>query len=206
MNTTDPTIQYLSPSVPHSIQAPDDGLELLLVFTDGNFDERGTTLMLSDWLTRTPLEVVAKNFGVNASILGGIPQKDPYMYKRTVPPPTNIDKEVMRCPMGPIPMPHVFNIAKQEKVMASGGAGLASALIYIEPKVAVHPQWTRTCHGPRWLESKTFDFQLFNVPRFSHFNATQLLALIPPQTVADLLNISTEMVSSLKKEKQVIVA
>ena len=75
------------PGVPHSIQALEDGLELLLVFTDGNFDALGTTFMLSDWLARTPLEVVAQNFGVNVSLLNGIPQKDPYILDSSVPPP-----------------------------------------------------------------------------------------------------------------------
>lgn len=48
--------------------------------------------------------------------------------------------------------------------------------------------------------------ELFKAPKFVDFSATQWLALTPPQIVADLLNISTDVVSALKKEKQYIVA
>ena len=50
---------------PHSIQglAP-DGCEFLLVFDDGAFSEYDTVL-LADWMRRTPLSVLAKNFNVS---------------------------------------------------------------------------------------------------------------------------------------------
>ncbi|THG97429.1 hypothetical protein EW026_g4571 [Hermanssonia centrifuga] len=116
-NMSDPDIYYFPPGVPHSIQALGDGLELLLIFTDGNFDGTGTTFMLSDWLAHTPLEVVAKSLGVNTSILGDIPQKDPYIYEATVPPPPlgQADEEAVSSPQGTIPSPYVFQLSKQEK-------------------------------------------------------------------------------------------
>ena len=155
-----PTLAFSSsfpPGVPHSIQALDEGLELLLIFTDGNFDETGTTFMISDWLARTPLEVVAKNLGVNSSLLGGIPQKDPYIYKSTVPPPENAADEAVESPAGMIPTPYVFDITTQKKTMAPGGGGwvkvqdsvtnfpvsteLASALVYVEPNGMRELHW-----------------------------------------------------------------
>lgn len=48
--------------------------------------------------------------------------------------------------------------------------------------------------------------ELFKSEKFVDFSATQWLALTPPQIVADLLNISTDVVSAMKKEKQIIVA
>jgi oxalate decarboxylase len=48
--------------------------------------------------------------------------------------------------------------------------------------------------------------EIFKADRFLDFSATQWLALTPPQIVADLLNISTDVASGLKKEKQIIVA
>ena len=48
--------------------------------------------------------------------------------------------------------------------------------------------------------------ELFKAPKYVDFSATQWLALTPPQIVADLLNISTDAVSALKKEKQLLVA
>ena len=50
--------------IPHSIQGVgEDGATFLLVFDDGNFNEF-QTFLLTDWLTHTPKEVLAKNFDV----------------------------------------------------------------------------------------------------------------------------------------------
>ncbi|KAI0087513.1 Bicupin oxalate decarboxylase/oxidase [Irpex rosettiformis] len=264
-NGTEPDIYYFPPGVPHSIQALDDGLEVLLIFTDGNFDASGTTFMLSDWLVHTPLGVVAKNFGMDPNLLTKMPAKDPYIYKATVDPPPlgQADEEAVKTPQGYTPQKYVFELSKQEKTMAPGGGGwvkiqdsvtnfpvstqLASALVFIEPNGMRELHWHT---ADEWLyiisgtgratafagssTARTFDFQagdtgvfpvsyghymlnlspteplifleLFKAPRYVDFSATQWLALTPPQIVADLLNISTDAVSALKKQKQLIVA
>jgi oxalate decarboxylase len=134
-------------------------MEILLIFTDGNFDATGTTFMLSDWLARTPLSVVAKNLGLNASTLTQIPVKDPYILPSTAKPPPlgQADKEAVKSPQGEIPQPYVFSISSQEKVMAPGGGGwmkiqdsatnfpvstsLASALVFVEPNGMRELHW-----------------------------------------------------------------
>ena len=68
------------PGVPHSIQALDQGLEILLIFSDGNFDAAGTTFMLSDWLAHTPKEVIAKNFQDDISDWDKIPGEQLYIF------------------------------------------------------------------------------------------------------------------------------
>jgi oxalate decarboxylase len=40
--------------------------------------------MLDDWLAHTPIDVIAKNFGVNASVFANIPTSDPYILNATV--------------------------------------------------------------------------------------------------------------------------
>jgi oxalate decarboxylase len=61
--------------IPHSIQGlGPDGCEFLLVFNDGNFNEFDTFL-LTDWITHTPPEVLAKNFGVPESTFDKVPNK-----------------------------------------------------------------------------------------------------------------------------------
>ena len=115
--------------------------------------------MLSDWLAHTPLDVVAKNFGVNTSVLAQIPQKDPYIYEATIPPPPlgHADEEAVDSPQGTIPQQYVFELSKQEKTMAPGGGGwvkiqdsttnfpvstqLASALVYVEPNGMRELHW-----------------------------------------------------------------
>ena len=131
----------------------------MLIFTDGDFDSLGTTFMLSDWLARTPLDVVAKNLGLNTSELANIPQKDPYIYEATVPPPPlgNAAAEAVQSPQGTIPTPFVFQLSKQERQVAPGGGGwvkiqdsvtnfpvatqLASALVFVEPNGLRELHW-----------------------------------------------------------------
>ncbi|KAH9950506.1 RmlC-like cupin domain-containing protein [Amylocystis lapponica] len=60
---------------PHSIQGlGKGGCEFMLIFDDGNFSEDGTFL-LSDWLAHTPKDVIAKNFGIEASVLDKLSHK-----------------------------------------------------------------------------------------------------------------------------------
>ena len=47
---------------------------------------------------------------------------------------------------------------------------------------------------------------LFKAPKFVDFSATQWMALTPPQIVADLLKVPTELVSSMTKKKQIIIS
>lgn len=266
-NGTDPDIYYFPPGVPHSIQALDDGLELLLVFTTGDFDALGTTFMLSDWFARTPLEIVAKNLGItNVSILDQIPQVDPYILPSTKEPPPLGDAaaEAVSSPQGTIPpSQYVFRLSEQNETLAPGGGGwlkiqdsvtnfpasklLASALVFVEPNGLREMHWH---NNDEWLyiisgtaratafagssSSRTFDFQpgdtavfpaswghyventsptepliyleLFKAPKFIDFSATQWLALTPPQIVADLLHISTEVVESFMKVKPLVIA
>lgn len=149
------------PGVPHGIQALDDGLELLLLFSDGNFDSSGTTFMLSDWLAHTPLEIVAQNLGLNIYELYGIPQKDPYILQSTEPPPQegHAADQGKTGPSGEIPSPYVFSLSQQEKTVAPGGGGwvkiqdsatnfpvsklFASALVYVEPNGLRELHWHR---------------------------------------------------------------
>ncbi|KAI0772369.1 Bicupin oxalate decarboxylase/oxidase [Trametes elegans] len=158
-NGEDPDLYYFPPGVPHSIQALDQGLEILIIFTDGNFDSSGTTFMLSDWLAHTPLEIVAQNLGVNTSLLGGIPQKDPYILESTVPPPGlgHYGDQAVSDPNGEVPSPYVFRISEQNKTVAPGGGGwvkiqdsvtnfpvskqLASALVFVEPNGLRELHW-----------------------------------------------------------------
>jgi oxalate decarboxylase family bicupin protein len=56
---------YFPTGFPHSIQGlGDEGTEFLLIFDDGNFSE-DSTFLLTDYLARTPKEVLSKNFRVD---------------------------------------------------------------------------------------------------------------------------------------------
>ena len=144
-------------SVAHGIQALDDGLELLLIFSDGNFDATGTTFMLSDWLVHTPREIVAQNLGLSISDLQNIPTVDPYIFRSTVPPPQEgeASEQAKVSPDGTVPNPYVFSLSKQEKDVAPGGwtkiqdstnfnvAWAATAYVYVEPNGLRELHWHR---------------------------------------------------------------
>ena len=143
-------------SIAHGIQALDDGLELLLIFSDGNFDATGTTFMLSDWLVHTPLEIVAQNLGLDISDLQNIPTVDPYIFRSTVPPPQegHADEQAKVSPEGSVPNPFVFSLSKQEKEVSPGGwikiqdsttnfepSYAATAYVYVEPNGLRELHW-----------------------------------------------------------------
>jgi len=72
--------------VPYSIQGlGQDGCRFLLVFDDGHFDEFHTFL-ITDWLTHTPKEVLAKNFSVPASTFDQVPKKELFIFQNATPP------------------------------------------------------------------------------------------------------------------------
>ena len=78
---------YFPAGIPHSIQGLErDGCEFLLVFDDGNFDEN-STFLLTDWLSRTPKEILAKNFNVPESAFDHIPKEELYIFQSKVPGP-----------------------------------------------------------------------------------------------------------------------
>ncbi len=92
---------FFPTGIPHSIQglAP-DGCEFLLVFDDGNFSEYETVL-LSDWMAHTPVEVIAKNFGVRQEALSNLPSKELFIFQVEVPGSLEEDRRVAAGSLGP---------------------------------------------------------------------------------------------------------
>jgi oxalate decarboxylase len=73
------------PGIPHSIQGlGPDGCRFLLVFDNGAFDEFHTFL-ITDWLTHTPKEVLAKNFNVPESTFDNVPAKELFIFQAALP-------------------------------------------------------------------------------------------------------------------------
>lgn len=77
-------IWYFPKGIAHTIQGLDDQNEYLLVFDDGNFDAVGTTFNIDDWLSHTPKDVLAKNFGLNESVFENVPSPNPYILNATL--------------------------------------------------------------------------------------------------------------------------
>ncbi|KAF2720937.1 Bicupin, oxalate decarboxylase/oxidase [Polychaeton citri CBS 116435] len=77
-------IWYFPKGEAHTVQGLAEQNEYLLAFDDGDFDASGTTFMVDDWITHTPKDILARNFGVDASVFKNVPSPNPYITNATV--------------------------------------------------------------------------------------------------------------------------
>ena len=134
---------YFPAGIPHSIQGlGKDGCEFLLVFDNGDFDEN-ETFLLTDWLARTPKEILAKNFNVPESAFDHIPKEELYIFQSKVPGPLAKDRV---AGLGPVPESFSHRMIKMEPMRMKFGdcpdlgfhkfpasKTIASALVEVEP-------------------------------------------------------------------------
>jgi oxalate decarboxylase len=132
--------------IPHSIQGlGPDGCQFLLVFDDGNFNEF-ETFLLTDWLTHTPPEVLAKNFDVPAETFAKVPKKELFIFER--PLPGSLAEEQKQAEAGTGRVPNSFDFKpsamKPTKVSKGGevkivdrkiwpATNIASAIVTLKP-------------------------------------------------------------------------
>ncbi|KAE8168116.1 RmlC-like cupin domain-containing protein [Aspergillus tamarii] len=145
-------IWYFPKGVAHNVQGLDDENEYLLVFDDGDFEKVGTTFMVDDWITHTPRDILAKNFGVDPSVFDKVPEKFPYILNGTV------SEEANETPKGTLTgnSSYVYHTYKHpsEPVPGSGGTfrkidsknfpvsqTIAAALVELEPKGLRELHW-----------------------------------------------------------------
>jgi oxalate decarboxylase len=117
------------PGVPHSIQGlGPDGCQFLLVFDDGNFNEF-ETFLLTDWLTHTPKEVLAKNFGVSEATFDKVPKKELFIFQTGLPEDLKKEEAYVAEGNGPVPLRMDFRTSemKPTKVTAGGEVKIIDA-------------------------------------------------------------------------------
>jgi oxalate decarboxylase len=110
------------PGVPHSIQGlGPDGCQFLLVFNDGDFDEF-ETFLITDWMTHTPKEVLAKNFKVSSSTFDKVPTRAPYIFQTGLPGDLALERKQAAQGTGMVPVSFGFKTSqmKPNKVTAGG--------------------------------------------------------------------------------------
>jgi oxalate decarboxylase len=120
------------PGVPHSIQGlGPDGCRFLLVFDDGNFDEFHTFL-ITDWLSHTPKEVLAKNFNVPESTFDNIPKKELFIFQTALPGSLNSEQAQAAQGTGTVPKTFDFKASqmKPTKVTRHGEVKIIDSEIF----------------------------------------------------------------------------
>ena len=86
---------YFPTGFPHSIQGlGEDGCEFLLIFDDGNFSE-DSTFLLTDYLSRTPKEVLSKNFRIDQKTFDTLSENEKYIFQGTMPGSLADDKKMV---------------------------------------------------------------------------------------------------------------
>jgi oxalate decarboxylase len=176
--------------IPHSIQGlGPDGCEFLLVFDDGNFNEFGTFL-LTDWMTHTPPEVLAKNFGVPAETFAKVPQSELFIFNRELPRPLAEEQKQAEAGTGRVPYSYDFRTSEMKPTKVSKGGemkiidrkiwpatNIAAAIITLRPgglrEMHWHPnedEWQYYVSGSGRMtvfaaggHARTMDFQAGDV-------------------------------------------
>jgi oxalate decarboxylase len=175
--------------IPHSIQGLEDGCEFLLVFDDGSFSEN-ETLLISDWFAHTPLDVLAKNFGVPESAFANLPEhieRTHWILSGEVPGPLEGDR--VQSPAGETPIQYSYHMRNTPPIRVAGGqvrivdssvfpasSTIAMALVEVEPgglrELHWHPnadEWQYYIAGRGRMtvftsgKARTFDYQAGDV-------------------------------------------
>jgi oxalate decarboxylase len=176
--------------IPHSIQGLEQGCEFLLVFDDGSFSEN-ETFLISDWFAHTPVDVLAKNFGVSESAFRDIPldgEHSRYIFNGQLPP--DLVADAVPSPAGVVPTSFTHRLLEQEPIKAAGGqvrivdssnfpaaTTIAAALVEVEPgamrELHWHPntdEWQYYISGQGRMtvfasagKARTFDYQAGDV-------------------------------------------
>lgn len=120
------------PGIPHSIQGlGPDGCKFLLVFDDGNFDEF-QTFLITDWMTHTPKEVLAKNFTLPETTFDKVPKKELFIFQTGLP--SDLKKEQSEAADGTGTVPKRFDFRAKEmkptKITAGGEVKIIDSKVF----------------------------------------------------------------------------
>ncbi|KAL5044806.1 RmlC-like cupin domain-containing protein [Aspergillus fruticulosus] len=215
LNTSD--IWYFPKGLAHNVQGLDDENECLLVFDDGDFEKVGITLMVDDWIKHTPRDVLAKDFGVNASVFDTVPEKFPYILNGAIPEEANSDPQGKLTGNSSYPVPGqggTFRRIDSRNFPIS--TTIAATIVELEPRglreLHWHPNFHKgTGHATVLIgdsKARTFDFavgdtavfpdnsdetfvwlEFYKSDRVADISLAQWLTHTPAETVANTLKI-----------------
>ena len=101
---------YFPAGFPHSLQGlGPDGCEFILCFDSGKQSEYNT-LLVTDWMAHTPLDILAQNFGVAPDTFKNMYTHDLWIYQGKLPGPLATDQAAVRSDNGVPPNPFTFSL------------------------------------------------------------------------------------------------
>jgi len=145
---------YFPAGFPHSLQGlGPDGCEFILCFDSGKQSEYNT-LLVSDWMAHTPLDVLALNFGVPAETFSKIPLHDLWIFQGTVPGTLAADRDAVRGQAGMPLNPFTYSLAdgpvtkktRGGKVQVADSSNFKASTTIAAALVTVHPGGMREMH------------------------------------------------------------
>jgi oxalate decarboxylase len=111
---------YFPAGFPHSLQGlGPDGCEFLIVFDDGHASEFAT-LLVTEWFTHTPPDVLGLNFGVPADTFAKFPLRDLYIFQGDLPGSLEADRAAVSGRGGP-PHPFTFSLGSMAPTRETRG-------------------------------------------------------------------------------------
>ncbi|EPS31434.1 hypothetical protein PDE_06389 [Penicillium oxalicum 114-2] len=156
-------VWFFPPGIPHSIQALDDGVEFLLVFDQGDFNE-DNTFLASEVFMHNPREVLAKDLGVPMTAFDDIPTEELYIFNGT-PAPEHIEDQNVTTSAGVVPRSrsYSYHFSQQPAHEVAGGSvkivdplTFPIASNFSAAVVTVHPGGMREIHWHPSSDEWTF--------------------------------------------------
>jgi oxalate decarboxylase len=113
--------------------------------------------MVDDWIAHTPKDILAKNFGVNASVFSNVPATDPYIVKGD----GEVSSVPAKSPYGALTgnSSYVYHASEKPVTNAPGGGGtiqiidsrnfpisqtIAAAIVTLDPGALRELHWHPT--------------------------------------------------------------
>ena len=156
--------------LPHSIQGlQPDGCEFIAVFNDGDFSEIRSTFLLSEFVARTPRDVLAKNFRLGKDLLGRLPKKGLDIFPATLPGSLAQDKAAIGGRSVESPVQYTFKMATMPPTQTTPGGdvrildsrnfpatkSIAAALVTLKPGALRELHWhSNASEWQYWIAGK----------------------------------------------------
>jgi oxalate decarboxylase len=145
-------IWYFPKGHGHALQnISNEEAHFVLGFDDGHFSEFGT-FSITDWIGRTSPEVVARNLGLSAATIAGLPKKELYILPGKIP--ASLPEPYLADDLETSQNPHKFRLSKMPPLTFPGGwerivtskefpinKTLTSVLQHLEPGAIREMHW-----------------------------------------------------------------